>query len=79
MVETIINDSKYYQKLEGGPDKNTGQKYNIILKKHQTSLTKKELDYLQHFEVKTSQFYGLPKIHKSKTISEIHLMLKYKM
>ena len=28
------------------------------------------MDYLQNFEVKTSQFYGLPKIHKSKTISD---------
>ena len=70
MVETIINDEEYYEKLEGDPNKNTVQKYNTFLKKHQTSLTKKELDYLQHFEVKTSQFYGLPKIHKSKTISE---------
>ena len=70
MVETIIDDKEYHEKLEGGPNKNTVQKYNTFLKKHQTSLTKKELDYLQHFEVKTSQFYGLPKIHKSKTISE---------
>ena len=70
MAETIINDNEYYEKLEGGPNINTVQKYNTFLKKHQTSLTKKELDYFQHFEVKTSQFYGPPKIHKSKIISE---------
>ena len=31
MVETIINDNKYYEKLEGDPNKNTGQKYNTFL------------------------------------------------
>ncbi len=30
----------------------------------------KEIDYLQNFEVKTSNFYGLPKVHKSVQISE---------
>lgn len=29
---------------------------------------KKEIDYIQHFTYKTSNFYGLPKIHKSPTI-----------
>ena len=48
------------------------QKYNKFLKKkkHQDTFTKTELDYLQNFEIRTSQFYGLPKLHKSKTISE---------
>ena len=33
-------------------------------------MTEKEHDYLQNFEVRPSQFYGLPKIHKSKSINE---------
>ena len=33
-------------------------------------MTEKEFDYLHNFEVKSSQFYGLPKIHKSKIITE---------
>ena len=70
MVHSIINDNEYYEKLPGDPHKDMGQKYNKCLKKQQDSLTEKELDYLQNFEVKSSQFYGLPKIHKSKTISE---------
>ena len=46
------------------------QKYNKLVKKYQDSFTEKELDYLQNFEIRMSQFYGLPKLHKSKTISE---------
>jgi len=30
----------------------------------------KENDYLQNFQWKSSNYYGLPKIHKSKQISE---------
>ena len=33
-------------------------------------LTRKEFDYLTEFETKPSNFYGLPKIHKSKEINE---------
>ena len=70
MVEVIINDKDYYEKLIGDPHKDIGQRYNKFLRKHQDLLTEKEPDYLQNFEVKSSQFYGLPKIHKSKTIFE---------
>ena len=36
---------------------------------HNNILTKKETDYLTKFNHKTSFFYGLPKIHKSKQIT----------
>ena len=70
MVESIINDTEYYEQLDGDPYKTIGQKYNKFLKKHENALTEKEFDYLHNFEVKSSQFYGLPKIHKSKIITE---------
>ena len=35
---------------------------------HSHNLTGKEVNYLCHFDFKTSGFYGLPKIHKSKVI-----------
>ena len=66
MVHSIINDTEYNEKLDKDPHKETLHKYNKYLKKYQTHLTRKELDYLQNFEVKTSQFYGLPKIKKAK-------------
>ncbi|XP_062592820.1 uncharacterized protein LOC134254311, partial [Saccostrea cucullata] len=34
------------------------------------SLTDKEKDYLTNFEFRESQFYGLPKVHKSKIIKD---------
>ena len=70
MVHSIITDTEYHEKLDKDPHKDILHKYNKYLKKYQTHLTRKELDYLQNFEVKTSQFYGLPKIHKSKTFSD---------
>ena len=33
-------------------------------------MTEKEMDYLHNFEAKTSNFYGLSKVHKSKQINE---------
>lgn len=38
--------------------------------KHAENLTKNEIDYSTKFEVKSSNFYGLPKIHKSKEIQD---------
>ena len=69
MVENTLNDSGYYEILETDPHKETKLNYDKFLKKYRSNLTKKELDYLEHFEVKESQFYGLPKIHKNKEIT----------
>lgn len=40
------------------------QKYEHLLKDN-------ELDYLTNFEMKTSNFYGLPKIHKRNHIKTV--------
>ena len=37
---------------------------------HDKELTKKEVKYLTNFDYKTSQLYGLPKVHKSMKINE---------
>ena len=37
---------------------------------HQEELINKEIHYLTKFEWKTSNFYGLPKVHKSKQVNE---------
>ena len=77
MVNTIISGTEYYEKLDKDLQKDTLQRYNNFLKNYQNHLTKKELDYLENSEVKTSQFYGLPKIHKSKTVSDIYKCTYY--
>ncbi|XP_045209259.2 uncharacterized protein LOC123561103 [Mercenaria mercenaria] len=71
MVVTILDDLAYYEKLKGEPSKSDRMKYNKLIVEFQYCLTDKEIDYLQNFEVKTSNFYGLPKVHKSKHISEL--------
>ena len=70
MVNDILMDESYYEKLRNDPQKETRIKYEKLIKKYSNCLTKKEIDYLKHFEKKESQFYGLPKVHKSKQISE---------
>ena len=57
---TIIN------KLDQNPHKEIVKKCRSFLEHHEKELTKKEYDYLWNFVCKTSNFYGLPKIHKSK-------------
>ena len=49
-------------------------KYKRFLKNYKSHKTEKEMDYSQNFETKTSNFNGLPKVHKSKQINE-----KYKL
>ena len=70
MVNGILMDESYYEKLRNDPQKETRIIYEKLIKKHSNCFMKKEIDYLTHFEKKESQFYGLPKVHKSKQISE---------
>ena len=44
--------------------------YSKYIEKYKSNLTEKERDYLLNFESKTSNFYGLPKIHKCKDIND---------
>lgn len=69
-IEKLLYNSDYYKKLDQNPHKEILKKYRSFLKEHHIQLTKKECDYLMNFECKTSNFYGLPKIHKSKEINE---------
>ena len=70
LVETILNDETYYTKLSTSPEKDLQLKYKKFLQKFKSQMTEKEFDYLLNFEIKTSNFYGLPKVHKSKQINE---------
>ena len=70
MVENFLIDTNFYEKLDGDPSKAEKTKYTKFLKKHKTCLTKKEIDYLENFEVKSSNFYGLPKVQKSSQIND---------
>ena len=69
-IEKMLSNTDYYNKSDNNPHKEIMKKYRSLLKKHEIELTKKEFDYLNNFECKTSNFYGLPKIHKSNIINE---------
>lgn len=65
----LLNDTKNYTELpNGNEDANIMKKINKLTKEHKQQLTNDEIDYINNFTYKTSNFYGLPKIHKSAAI-----------
>ena len=69
MAVTLLLDEEYYQELQ----KSDKRKYKSLLSKYKDCLTEKEMDYLVNFEMKPSNFYGLPKIHKSEKKIQLHV------
>ncbi|MEW8548114.1 MAG: hypothetical protein AB2693_31815, partial [Candidatus Thiodiazotropha sp.] len=68
-IQLMLNDKTFYKEITEKEIKNTMKKVLRFIN-NQECLTKKENDYLCNFEVKHSNFYGLPKIHKSSKIKE---------
>ena len=59
-----------YQKVDSNIDKHVFNNLKILIKKHESCLTKNEMKYILNSNWKSSNFYVLPKIHKSKKIIE---------
>ena len=59
-----------YKKLDKNIDKEILKKIEDLTDKHYKEVMKKEVKYLTNFNYKTSQLYGLPKVHKSAKINE---------
>ena len=66
----MLNDSQTYEEITANKDKVVMKLMKELAGNHSHSLTEKEVNYLCHFDFKTSGFYGLPKIHKSKIICQ---------
>lgn len=67
----MLNDSLTYKEITANKDKNVMKLIKELASNHSHNLTaEKEVNYLRHFEFKTSGFDGLPKIHKSKIICQ---------
>ena len=66
ILEMLVDES-YYSQIQDNCRKETFNKIKNLIGTN-GNLTNKEKDFLLNFECKTSTFYGLPKIHKSKTI-----------
>ena len=69
-IEDMLSNQEFYERLDNNPHKPIMATYKKLLHKYETNITKKEFEYLTVYETKPSNFYGLPKIHKSKEINE---------
>ncbi len=67
-IETLLSDESCYKKTTQKAEDSTIRKLKLLCTKHRAELTDKEADYLINFESKTSNIYGLPKVHKSPTV-----------
>ena len=71
----MLTDDSYYQPVPDNKRRETYNKIDELIESH-NKLTKQEIEFLIKFDCKTSTFYGLPKIHKSKIIQDICNELK---
>ena len=69
-IMEMLKDSSTYCQIEEGQLKQAKSKINKLIEHHGSCLHDEEIDYLLNFESKESNFYGLPKIHKSKSIKD---------
>ena len=67
-IQDHLKDEITYEKLQNNIDKEVRKKMNKMLKKYEECFTDNEFDFLTDFEHKTSNMYGLPKIHQSSEI-----------
>ena len=68
MTSDYLNDEATYKMVEANCDAKVMKGIAKIIEKYKDNLTKKEKEYLTSFSYNTSNFYGLPKIHKCKLI-----------
>ena len=71
--DKIVKDhllSNAYKEVSIGSDKKVFKNLEHV-KKYESKLTKKEIDYLINFIFTSSQFYCLPKAHKSEIIKNV--------
>ena len=70
MVLEQLEDKQTYKTTSSNCDKNVMTTILTHCKKYKDNLTKAEISYISNFQMRTSNFYGLPKVHKSKSIKE---------
>ena len=63
-IRQILEDETTYKKLDKNMDKEILKKNEDLTEMHDKELTIKKVKYLTNINYKTSQLYGLPKVHK---------------
>ena len=68
MIMQHLNDASTYKKLDLNIDMKIHKNLKKLLHKYNKCFTESEQKFLNEKSFETSDFYGLPKIHKSKVI-----------
>ena len=68
LAEDQLSDTSFYSEIPENIDNRIMRRLTHLVTRNENSLTEKEADALINFSHKTSNFYGLPKIHKSTQI-----------
>ena len=66
----LLSDRETYQELNSNIDKQKHNKIKKLTARYKNNLTAQKIKYLTNFNYQDSNLYGLPKVHKSKTITE---------
>ena len=69
MIYEHLSNQNTYQKLNKNLDPTIMKKLKKLLSKHKSIFTDKEFEYLSETDYNTSNFFELPKIHKSQLIT----------
>ena len=64
MVYEQLSDNITYRRTNNSCEKKVMKKLGKLVEKYKGNLMDKEIDYLTNFSYNTSNFYGLPKVHK---------------
>ncbi|XP_061193752.1 uncharacterized protein LOC133201982 [Saccostrea echinata] len=68
-ILNMLQDPVYYRTINANQEKKTLAKIKQLVSGPSSgNMTAKEKDYLTNFDTSESQFYGLPKVHKSSEI-----------
>ena len=67
---SVLNNEIYYKKCNSREENVILNRISKLLDRYSDDITDTERDYLTNFDAKTAYFYGLPKIHKSKSIQD---------
>ena len=67
---SMLNDNNFYVKCKNYKQSKIMRQLMVMIHMYRKGLTDKECDYLTNFKCKTSNFYGLPKIHKCAIINQ---------
>lgn len=67
-ISTMLQDQSTYKQAADDIDEQIFKELNQLIQQQGKCLTKDEANFITNFEPSTSNFYGLPKIHKSKYI-----------